>query len=104
MPAPFVVPAVTGSFCQGALIPGARACGSVASMTSDSVHRSIRLERTANSRYVTTNDRGGQISMGTGEGTDFTPVDLLLAAIGGCTGADGGIPTARRAQPGSVRV
>ena len=73
-------------------------------MTSDSVHRSVRLERTANSRYVATNDRGGQISMGTGEGTDFTPVDLLLAAIGGCTAVDADILTSRRAEPDSFDV
>ena len=73
-------------------------------MTSDSVHRSIRLERTANSWYVATNDRGGQISMGTGEGTDFTPVDLLLAAIGGCTAVDVDILTSRRAEPDSFDV
>jgi putative redox protein len=58
------------------------AYGNVASMTSDSAHRGVRLERIANSRYVATNDRGGQISIGKGEGNDFTPVDLLLAGIG----------------------
>jgi putative redox protein len=73
-------------------------------MTSDSAHRGVRLERTANSRYVATNDRGGQISMGTGEGTDFTPVDLLLAAIGGCTAVDVDILTSRRAEPDSFEV
>ena len=73
-------------------------------MTSDSAHRGVRLERIANSRYVATNDRGGQISMGTGEGTDFTPVDLLLAAIGGCTAVDVDILTSRRAEPDSFEV
>jgi putative redox protein len=76
----------------------------LASMTSDSAHRGVRLERTANSRYVATNDRGGQISMGTGEGTDFTPVDLLLAAIGGCTAVDVDILTSRRAEPDAFEV
>jgi putative redox protein len=73
-------------------------------MTSDSAHRSVRLERTANSRYVATNDRGGQLTMGTGEGTDFTPVDLLLAAIGGCTAVDVDILTSRRAEPDAFEV
>ncbi len=68
-------------------------------MTTDPVHRSVRLERVANSRYAVTNDRGGQISIGKGEGTDFTPVDLLLAGIGGCTAVDVDILTSRRAEP-----
>ncbi|MGH3197275.1 MAG: OsmC family protein [Streptosporangiaceae bacterium] len=68
-------------------------------MATDSAHRSVRLERIENSRYVATNDRGGRISIGKGEGTDFTPVDLLLAAIGGCTAVDVDILTSRRAEP-----
>lgn len=73
-------------------------------MTSDSAHRGVRLERIANSRYVATNDRGGQISIGTGEGTDFTPVDLFLAAIGGCTAVDVDILTSRRAEPDAFEI
>ena len=73
-------------------------------MTTDSAHRSVRLERIENSRYVVTNDRGGQISIGKGEGTDFTPVDLLLAGIGGCTAVDVDILTSRRAEPGAFEV
>jgi uncharacterized OsmC-like protein len=76
----------------------------VASMTTDSAHRGVRLERTENSRYTASNDRGGQISMGTGEGTDFTPVELLLAAIGGCTAVDVDILTSRRAEPDTFEV
>jgi putative redox protein len=73
-------------------------------MATDSVHRSIRLERIENSRYVVTNDRGGHISIGKGEGTDFTPVDLLLAGIGGCTAIDVDILTSRRAEPDAFEV
>lgn len=76
----------------------------VASMTTDSAHRSVRLERIENSRYVVTNDRGGQIRIGKGEGTDFTPVDLLLAGIGGCTAIDVDILTSRRAEPDAFEV
>ena len=68
------------------------------------VHRAVRLERTENSRYVVTNDRGGQISIGKGEGTDFTPVDLLLAGIGGCTAVDVDILTSRRAEPDAFEI
>ncbi len=84
--------------------PGAASIWQCGRMTSDSAHRRVRLERTANSRYVATNDRGGQISMGTGEGTDFTPVELLLAAIGGCTAVDVDILTSRRAEPDAFEV
>ena len=73
-------------------------------MTTDSAHRSVRLERIENSRYIAINDRGGQISIGRGEGTDFTPVDLLLAAIGGCTAIDVDILTSRRAEPDSFEI
>ncbi len=73
-------------------------------MTSDSAHRGIRLERIENSRYTASNERGGQISMGTGQGTDFTPVELLLAAIGGCTAVDVDILTSRRAEPDTFEV
>ena len=74
------------------------------SMTTDSAHRGVRLERIENSRYIATNDRGGQISIGRGEGTDFTPVDLLLAGIGGCTAIDVDILTSRRAEPDSFEI
>jgi uncharacterized OsmC-like protein len=73
-------------------------------MTTDSAHRGVRLERIENSRYVATNDRGGQISIGRGGGTDFTPVDLLLAGIGGCTAIDVDLLTSRRAEPDAFEV
>src|ERR1700678_2862478 len=71
---------------------------------ADDTHRRVSIERISNSRYTVTNDRGGQINIGLGEGTDFTPVDLLLAAIGGCTAADVDILTSRRAEPDSFEV
>jgi putative redox protein len=73
-------------------------------MATDSAHRSVRLERIGNSRYVARNDRGGQIRIGAGEGTDFTPVDLLLAAIGGCTAIDVDLLTSRRAEPDGFEI
>jgi len=39
----------------------------VADMTTDSAHRGVRLERIENSKYVVTNDRGGQIRIGKGQ-------------------------------------
>jgi putative redox protein len=73
-------------------------------MTTDSAHRGVRLERIENSRYTAINERGGTISIGTGGGTDFTPVELLLVAIGGCTAVDVDILTSRRAEPDSFEI
>jgi putative redox protein len=73
-------------------------------MTTDSAHRSVRLERVQTGKYMATNVRGGQISVSTGEDTDFTPVELLLVAMGGCTGADVDFLTARRAEPDHFEV
>jgi putative redox protein len=73
-------------------------------MATDSVHRSVRLERIENSAYIVTNDRGGQMRVSSGAGTDFTPVDLLLAGIGGCTAIDVDILTSRRAEPDAFEV
>ena len=88
----------------GAALAGGKASANVAGMTTDSAHRGVRLERIENSKYVVTNDRGGQIRIGRGEGTDFTPVDLLLTAIGGCTAVDVDILTSRRAEPEKFEI
>jgi putative redox protein len=73
-------------------------------MTTDSAHRSVRLERIENSRYKAVNERGGTISIGTANGPDFSPVELLLVAIGGCTAIDVDILTSRRAEPKSFEI
>jgi len=80
-----------------------RRCGIVEAMAEDT-HRRVSIERISNSRYTVTNDRGGQITIGSGEGTDFTPVDLLLTAIGGCTAVDVDILTSRRAEPDRFEI
>jgi uncharacterized OsmC-like protein len=44
----------------------------------------VRVERVGDG-FVATNDRGAQVSMGSStEQGVFTPVELLLAALGGC--------------------
>jgi putative redox protein len=75
-------------------------------MTTDSAHRSIRLERVQTGRYTAINARGGQISVSSGgeADTDFTPVELLLVAMGGCTAADVDFLTSRRAEPEAFEV
>ena len=71
---------------------------------AEDTHRQVRIERIANSRYTATNERGGQITVSTGAGTDFTPVELLLTAIGGCTAIDVDVLTSRRAEPDSFVI
>ena len=68
---------------------------------TDDPHRSVRVERTEVGRYRAVNVRGGEITMSTGgDGdTDFTPVELLLAAIAGCSAVDVDHVTSRRAEP-----
>jgi len=44
------------------------------------------------------------MTIGTGEDSDFTPVELLLAAIGGCTGIDVDLMTTKRVEPTEFRV
>jgi putative redox protein len=61
--------------------------------------RSVEISRTSVGHYVLRNVRGGEIPIGTGEDADFTPVELLLAAIGGCTAADVDPFVSRRAEP-----
>jgi putative redox protein len=73
-------------------------------MTDSPVHRTVTVERTAQGMFTVTNSRGGQITFGTGSGPDFTPTELLLAAVGGCTAIDVDILTSRRAEPDSFQV
>lgn len=68
-------------------------------MTTDP--RSVRIERVAPGRYVAHNGRGATLAFG---GDDFSPVELLLAAIGGCTAIDTDVATSRRTEPTSFTV
>jgi putative redox protein len=56
---------------------------------TDETLRSIELTRIGPARFKATNARGGETFLGTGgEDPDFTPIELLLAAIGGCSALD----------------
>ncbi len=61
--------------------------------------RSIDLSRIGEGRYQATNRRGGVLPIGSGEGSDFTPVELLLAAIAGCSAIDVDFITSKRSEP-----
>jgi uncharacterized OsmC-like protein len=72
-------------------------------MPADS-HRSVSITRTSAGRYTAVNGRGGTLMFGTGDVDGFTPVELFLAAIGGCTAVDVDILTTRRSEPDSFVV
>ncbi|MDR2985121.1 MAG: OsmC family protein [Nocardiopsaceae bacterium] len=69
-----------------------------------STHRAVTVRRISSGRFAAVNDRGGKLTFGTGDGTDFTPTELLLAAVGGCTAIDVDILTSRRAEPEEFEV
>jgi putative redox protein len=73
-------------------------------MATGSAHRTVTVRRAGKGRFTVSNERGGEIAFGTGDGTDFTPTELLLAAIGGCTSIDIDILTSRRAEPDAFEV
>ena len=66
--------------------------------------RSVTLQRTSLGHYEVRNVRGGTITVGSGDGVDFTPVELLLAALGSCTSADVDYIISKRAEPDSFTV
>lgn len=62
-------------------------------------HRQVTLERLAPGRYAVTNPRGGTLRIGRGADSDYTSVELLLAALAGCTAVDVDEVTSRRSEP-----
>jgi putative redox protein len=67
-------------------------------------HRQVSIERDAAGKYTVTNERGGTITVGSGSEGEFTPVELLLTAIGACTAVDVDVLTSRRAEPTAFTV
>jgi uncharacterized OsmC-like protein len=70
-------------------------------MTTDSMRR-VTVSRIAAGRFRATNDRGASVEMGGAE--DLSPVELLLAALGGCTALDVDALTSRRSEPDAFDV
>jgi putative redox protein len=71
---------------------------------SDDTHRSVTLGRIDTGVYEAVNARGGRLRFGSHAGDDFTPVELLLAAIGGCSAVDVDTVTGRRSAPEDFAV
>jgi putative redox protein len=58
--------------------------------------RWVTLERVDEGVYRARNPRGGELVFGSKAGERFSPVELLLAAIAGCTAVDVDVVTGRR--------
>jgi uncharacterized OsmC-like protein len=69
-----------------------------------STRRTVDIERTAPSTYLARNARGGELRVSATGDADFTPVELLLVALGACSAVDVDTVTARRAEPGRFTV
>ena len=66
---------------------------------TDDTERSVDIERTGLHTFRATNVRGGVLDFGDGADEAFSPVDLLLTAIAGCTALDVEYITGKRAVP-----
>ncbi|MEP9365141.1 OsmC family protein [Nocardioides sp. CN2-186] len=73
-------------------------------MTSQENLRSISLSKMGEGRYKATNARGGVLPVGSGGDPDFTPVELLLAALAGCSAIDVDLITGKRAEATTFEV
>lgn len=71
---------------------------------TDETLRGVDLTRIGRGRYVATNARGGKLEFGSGDGDQFTPVELLLTAIAGCCAIDVDFITSKRSEPTRFEV
>jgi putative redox protein len=66
--------------------------------SGDPTFRHVELTRIGKERYKATNRRGGVLPVGSGDDPDFTPVELLLAALAGCAAIDIDLITGKRVE------
>ena len=66
--------------------------------------RHIDLHKIGVGRFLATNGRGGVLPVGSGDDPDFTPVELLLAALAGCSAIDVDLITGKRAVATTFEV
>jgi putative redox protein len=64
----------------------------------------VNLSRLSQHHFEATNSRGGTVSFGRKWTGEFTPVELLLAAIAGCTAMDVDAITVKRSEPVRFQV
>lgn len=65
--------------------------------TTHDTYRSVELVQMGEGRFKATNRRGGVLPISSGDDPDFTPVELLLAALVGCGAVDLELITGKRA-------
>lgn len=59
----------------------------------------VTITRDSNGILRATNARGAQLTMSGSDEASFSPVELLLAAIAGCSAIDVDVLTSRRSEP-----
>jgi uncharacterized OsmC-like protein len=70
---------------------------------SESTLRTVSLRRTGPGQLVAVNASGAELPVGSAPGA-FSPIELLLTGLAGCTGLDVEALTRRRAEPDSFEV
>ncbi|MDO4898723.1 MAG: OsmC family protein [Rothia sp. (in: high G+C Gram-positive bacteria)] len=71
--------------------------------TENPDYRAVTVERVGLKHYRATGANGSTLDFGQGEGL-LTPVELLLAAIAGCSAVDVDVVTARKSEPETFEV
>lgn len=71
---------------------------------SDDNLRTVEITRTARGEYQAVNRHGVTMTFSHDGTKTFTPVELLLTAIAGCSGIDVDFITTKRAEPTSFSV
>lgn len=72
--------------------------------TSNADHRRVSIERVAEGIYLARNARGHELRFGSKDPDGFSPVELFLASIAGCTAVDVDVVTGRRSTPESFQA
>ena len=67
-------------------------------MSDETLPKSISMTRESEGVYTVTTPSGASLTFGRGEGL-VSPVEMLLAAIAGCSSIDVDMMTSRRAEP-----
>ncbi len=65
---------------------------------TEETHKQVQITRLRKARFLARNARGGELEFGEPEDGAFTPSELLLTAIAGCTAIDVDYITAKRAE------
>lgn len=64
----------------------------------------VQVTRLSHLSFEARNERGGSVPIGSGDSSEFTPVELLMAAIAACGAIDVDLITHRRSEPDVFNV